>query len=59
MNVEQVQKRLEELQSQAKQQEAVLLQISGAIQDCQFWLGEMSKEMANAPDQVNDTQGNE
>lgn len=59
MNVEQVQKRLEELQAQAKQQEAVLLQISGAIQDCQFWLNEMSKEMANAPDQVNDTQGNE
>ena len=59
MNVEQVQKRLEELQAQAKQQEAVLLQISGAIQDCQFWLGEMSKEKANAVDQVNDTQGNE
>jgi uncharacterized coiled-coil protein SlyX len=59
MNIEQVQKRLEELQAQAKQQEAVLLQISGAIQDCQFWLGEMSKEKANAVDQVNDTQGNE
>ena len=59
MNVEQVQKRLEDLQVQAKQQEAVLLQISGAIQDCQFWLGEMSKEKANAVDQVNDTQGNE
>ena len=59
MNVEQVQKRLDELQAQAKQQEAVLLQISGAIQDCQFWLGELSKEVANATNQINDTQGNE
>jgi hypothetical protein len=59
MNVEQVQKRLEDLQAQAKQQEAVLLQISGAIQDCQYWLAEMSKEKANAINQVNDTQGNE
>ena len=59
MNVEQVQKRLEELQAQAKQQEANLFQISGAIQDCQFWLCELSKEVANATDQVNDTQGNE
>jgi uncharacterized coiled-coil protein SlyX len=59
MNVEQVQKRLEELQAQAKQQEAVLFQISGAIQDCQFWLNEMSKEKANAVDQVNDPQSNE
>ena len=59
MNAEQVQKRLEDLQAQAKQQEAVLLQISGAIQDCQYWLAEMSKEKANAVDQINDTQGNE
>lgn len=59
MNKVAIQKRLEELQAQAKQQEAVLLQISGAIQDCQFWLGEMSKEKANAVDQINDTQGNE
>ena len=43
MTQEQIQKRLDELQSQAKQQEAVLLQISGAIQDCHFWLAEMSK----------------
>jgi hypothetical protein len=59
MTPEVINKRLEELQAQAKQQEAVLLQISGAIQDCQFWLGEMSKEKANAVDQVNDTQSNE
>lgn len=43
MTQEQIQKRLDELQSQAKQQEAVLLQISGAIQDCHFWLAEISK----------------
>jgi uncharacterized coiled-coil protein SlyX len=43
MTQEQIQKRLEELQSQAKQQESVLLQISGAIQDCHYWLAEMSK----------------
>ena len=59
MNIEQVQKRMEELQTQAKQQEAVLFQLSGAIQDCQFWLNEMSKEKANAVDQINDSQGNE
>ena len=59
MNIEQVQKRMEELQTQAKQQEAVLFQISGAIQDCQYWLAEMFKEKANAPDQINDTQSNE
>jgi hypothetical protein len=59
MNSQFVRKRLEELQAQAKQQEAVLLQISGAIQDCQYWLGELSKEVANATDQINDTQGNE
>jgi hypothetical protein len=33
-----IQKRLEELQSQAKQYEALLMQISGAIQDCNYWL---------------------
>jgi len=38
MNAETVAKRLEELQAQAKQQEAVLLQIVGAITDDQFVL---------------------
>jgi hypothetical protein len=57
MNVEQVKKRLEDLQAQAKQQEAVLFQISGAIQDCHHWLTELEK--ANAVDQINDSQGNE
>ena len=58
MTPETIQKRLEELQAQAKQQEAVLIQISGAIQDCHYWLGELSKEKANAVDQVNDTESN-
>jgi uncharacterized coiled-coil protein SlyX len=57
MNVEQVQKRLDDLQAQAKQQEAVLMQLSGAIQDCHYWLGELSKEKANAADSINDPQG--
>ena len=54
MNVEKVQKRLDDLTAQAKQQEAVLMQISGAIQDCHYWLAEMSKEKADAVDKVND-----
>lgn len=57
MNAEAIQKRLDELQAQAKQQEAVLIQISGAIQDCHYWLGELSKEKANAADSINDPQG--
>lgn len=57
MNAEAIQKRLDELQAQAKQQEAVLIQISGAIQDCHYWLGELSKEKANAADSINDSQG--
>jgi len=57
MNFEVVSKRLEELQAQAKQQEAVLMQLSGAIQDCHYWLGELSKEKANAVDSINDPQG--
>ena len=57
MNAETIQTRLEELQAQAKQQEAVLIQLSGAIQDCHYWLGELSKEKANATDSINDPQG--
>jgi len=57
MNLEVVSKRLEELQAQAKQQESVLIQLSGAIQDCHYWLGELSKEKANAVDSIDDPQG--
>ena len=59
MKTEQITARLEELRNTAKQHEAVLLQISGVIQELQNWLAQESKEMANATDQINDTQGNE
>ena len=59
MTPEVINKRLEELQAQAKQQEAVLIQLSGAIQDCHYWLGELSKEKANAVDSIDDTKGSE
>jgi len=59
MKTEQITARLEELRNTAKQHEAVLLQISGAIQELQNWLAQESKEKANATDQINDTQGNE
>ena len=57
MNVEALNKRLEELQAQARQQETVLIQLSGMIQDCHYWLSEIQKEKANAPDSVNDPKG--
>jgi hypothetical protein len=59
MTTEQITARIEELRNTAKQHEAVLLQISGAIQELQNWLAQESKEKANATDQINDTQGNE
>ena len=59
MTTEQITARIEELRNTAKQHEAVLLQISGAIQELQNWLAQESKEKANALDQINDTQGNE
>jgi len=54
MKTEQITARLEELRNTAKQHEAVLLQISGAIQELQNWLAQESKEKANATDQIND-----
>jgi hypothetical protein len=59
MTTEQITARIEELRNTAKQHEAVLLQISGAIQELQNWLAQVSKEKANATDQINDPQGNE
>lgn len=58
MTLEALQKRLVELQNMANQANAQLMQISGAIQDTQFWIAEMSKpvEKSDAPDSVNDTQ---
>ena len=56
MNVEQIEKRIEELKSTAKQHEAVLFQISGAIQELTNWL---AKEKANAVNSINDPEGSE
>ena len=54
---EQLTARLEYLTAQARQMEQTLQAIGGAIQDCQYWLTQM--ENKDAPNQVNDTQGNE
>ena len=56
MTVEQIEKRIEELRSTAKQHEAVLLQISGAIQELTNWL---SQEKANAVNSIDDPEGSE
>jgi uncharacterized coiled-coil protein SlyX len=57
LHKEAIEKRLEELQAQARQQETVLFQLSGMIQDCHYWLGEIQKEKANAPDRIDDPEG--
>lgn len=60
MNLEQMQKRLAELQELAKQHESILLQISGAIQEYNRLIAEeQSKAMGkegteNAADQINE-----
>jgi hypothetical protein len=56
MTLEALQKRLVELQNMAKQAEAQLMQISGAIQDTQYWIAELAKEKSDAADPVNDAQ---
>ena len=60
MTVEQMKKRLAELQQTAKQHEAVLLQISGAIQEYTMLIAQeesQAKGDQDAANQVNDTQG--
>lgn len=54
MTTEQITARIAELQGIAKQHEAVLLQISGAIQEYQNVLAQASKDKGNedAPNQV-------
>lgn len=57
MTIEQMQKRLAELQELAKQHETVLIQISGAIQEYNRVIAEeqskaMSKENQDALDQI-------
>jgi hypothetical protein len=56
MNAEKIANRIEELRSTAKQHEAVLMQISGAVQELTNLLAELSKEQ-NASNSINDPQG--
>jgi len=59
MTIEQMKARVAELQQTAKQHEAVLLQISGAIQEYTMVIAQeesKAKEEQNAPNQVDDAQ---
>ena len=56
MNAERIAARIEELRSTAKQHEAVLMQISGAVQELTNILAELSKEQ-NAVNSIDDPQG--
>ena len=60
MTIEQMKARIAELQQMAKQHEAILLQISGAIQEFSRIIAEeesKAKGDQDAANQVNDTQG--
>lgn len=60
MTTEQMKARIAELQGMAKQHEAILLQISGAIQEFTRIIAEeesQAKGQSDAADQVNDPQG--
>lgn len=56
MNAERIAARIEELRNTAKQHEAVLMQISGAVQELTNILAELSKEQ-NAVNSIDDPQG--
>ena len=56
MNAERIAARIDELRNTAKQHEAVLMQISGAVQELSNLLAELSKEQ-NAPNSIDDPQG--
>lgn len=56
MNAEKLATRIEELKNTARQHEAVLMQISGAVQELTNILAELSKEQ-NAVNSIDDTQG--
>jgi CHASE3 domain sensor protein len=45
---EQIQKRIEELMAQGKQMEVNLHMINGALQQCQWQLAELDKEVPKA-----------
>lgn len=54
MNLEQMQKRLAELQELAKQHESVLLQISGAIQEYNRLIAEEQSKAMAKPEGIDD-----
>ena len=54
MNAEVIKARIELLTAQAKQMEQTLQAISGAVQDCQYWLTQL--EQTDAANNVDDTQ---
>jgi hypothetical protein len=54
MTLEQMQKRLAELQELAKQHESVLLQISGAIQEYNRLIAEEQSKATAKPEGTND-----
>ena len=59
MTTEQMKARIAELQQMAKQHEAILLQISGAIQEFTRIISEeesQAKGQSDAADQINDSQ---
>jgi len=57
MNEAVIKARIETLTAQARQMEQTLQAISGAIQDCQYWLTQL--DQTNAANKVDDTQSAE
>ena len=57
MNEAVIKARIELLTAQAKQMEQTLQAISGAVQDCQYWLTQL--EQTDAANKVDDTQSAE
>jgi prefoldin subunit 5 len=56
MNAEVIKARIELLTAQAKQMEQTLQAISGAIQDCQYWLTQL--DQTNAANKADSAQDN-
>ena len=57
MNEAALKARIELLTAQARQMEQTLQAISGAVQDCQYWLTQL--EQTDAANKVDDTQSAE
>lgn len=55
MNREQVQERLKALTDESKRLEATMLQVAGAIADCNYWLGKLLEEESNAASEKHDS----